>query len=242
MATTRRSLLRAVGAGATVASTGCLAGNPLHRGPEDFVTAVEPAQSFEYDFASVHTRAATVTETQLVFVTVEEGIGLSPHELTLTVGDDTFASRQSVAGVGREAMKRTQSGPPVAVFELPSSLSASDGTVTIPGGHDPLSESVLDRLTAPPELSVGDLTVPPDVTAEGTVPATLSLRNEGEHPATFRATIGDASLSGRPVYSTTVPWNRETDWTTRVDTYPSDGSTTVVADWTTDERRVTVGE
>ncbi|MFB6081895.1 MAG: hypothetical protein ABEJ67_03645 [Halanaeroarchaeum sp.] len=240
---TRRAYLAALGGTALAATAGCLARNPAEGGTTDVVADVAVTQNVQYLLAGVHPTAVTLTDRQVVFVTVADRAGpVAPSDVGLRVGDRVFRNRSAVAGVERTASKRVRDADAtVPMFVLPLSLAADAGAVTVPDGTESLPAPVVDQLADPPRLSVRGVSVPESATPADAVRVTVHLRNDGGHPGEFAATIGDASLSGRPIYRTTVPAGATVAWDHVVSTYPNDdGSARILVDWTTGSRSVTV--
>lgn len=254
----RRSVLRTVGVSAVIATAGCLgdsagttdapptttetttnATTTTTRLPNEPVTAVAVTQSFAHRFASAHTRAVTAPDDLFVFATLATA-DLDPESVRLTVGDETYLPADELHGADVSSTNRSrESDRPVIAFSLPNERTDRNATIHV-------GDSVAQRLPAPAQRRIAD---PPALRFEAATIASvddsgeharveIAAENRGGADDRFRATVGAASLSGRPVQSIAVPAGESVVETVSVPLFGADA--TVVVDWTTDRRELSV--
>ncbi|UHH25490.1 hypothetical protein [Halobacterium noricense] len=157
-------------------------------------------RSFTYLYAGAHYNAYTVTGDGPVFVFALVGDG-EPPSLVLD-GESHEPADELPGSTGADAVfsRRDTDDRRVVSYELPEPVDAASGS----DGDAALDAEQLAFLSDPPEFSVTDVAAPESVQSGSHTTVTVTVKNSGGSPGTFRAAATSESISGWGLEAVTV--------------------------------------
>lgn len=253
----RRQLL-AVGAATVTGLTGCVADGPgtdsqspspsESKSPTGTPTSTEPnasesetsvaslsvADFFLYPLAGTHPHVHRQANTQYVVVHTSTSLSFDAlrDRLVLTLDGDSvpLAERQPVSW---------ETETVDLAFAVSKDGAFDRGNVRFDGTElESLSSSAVDRLNNPPVFEVSEPFVSPDEIGageRGTATVRFELRNEGEGPGTFGASLSGNLVSGSTTLTATLDSGANREVTGRVEIHGEGDEATVRLDWGSDK-------